>query len=105
MEADWDELFTVDEIMGGLPARRASMVLFAIEGRTGQIVGRSRRAMSRDFSGRSAEQEEQAFLSALFTGPRCRSSHRSRISNGMRRTGGPLFPKNQRTGSACEAIR
>lgn len=68
MDAEWDELFTVDEIMGGLPSRRASMVLFAIEGRTGQIVGRSRRAMSRDFSGRTAEQEEQAFLSALVDG-------------------------------------
>src|SRR5918996_783524 len=54
--------------MGGLPARRASTVLFAIEGRTAQLVARSRRAMARDYTGRTAEQEEQAFLSAMAEG-------------------------------------
>jgi amino acid permease len=68
VDSDWEDLFSVDEIMGGLPARRASMVLFAIEGRTGQLVSRSRRALALDFSGRTSEQEEQQFLQALSEG-------------------------------------
>jgi amino acid permease len=68
MDAEWEDLFSVEEIMGGLPSRRASTLLFAIEGLTAQHVARSRRALVRDFSGRTAEQEEQAFLSALTEG-------------------------------------
>ncbi len=70
MEPDWDDLFSVGEIMGGLPARRASTLLFAIEGRTAQFMARSRRAMARDYSGQTVEQEEQAFLSAMSEGAR-----------------------------------
>ena len=68
MNRDWDNLFSVDEIMGGLPARRASALLFAVEGRTAHLIARSRRAMAHDYTGRTAEQEEQAFLSALTEG-------------------------------------
>jgi amino acid permease len=68
MDAEWEDLFSIEEIMGGLPSRRASTLLFAIEGLTAQQVARSRRALVRDFSGRTAEQEEQAFLSALTEG-------------------------------------
>lgn len=68
MDNEWGGLFSVDEILGGLPSRRASGLLYAIEGRTAYLVARARRAMAPDFSGRSAEQEEHAFLTAFSSG-------------------------------------
>src|SRR5918997_3516214 len=57
-----------EEVLGGLPARRASMLLFAIEGRTARLVDRSRRAMALGVTERSAEERERAFLQALAEG-------------------------------------
>ncbi len=36
-----DTLFTRDEVLGGLPARRAATLLFLIESRTAHMVVRS----------------------------------------------------------------
>ncbi|HSK17136.1 MAG TPA: aromatic amino acid transport family protein [Gaiellaceae bacterium] len=57
-----------EELLGGLPARRAAMLLFAIEGRTARLVDRSRRAMAPGVTERSAEERERAFLQALAEG-------------------------------------
>jgi amino acid permease len=52
-------------LLGGLPARRASTVLFAIEARTAHLVVRSRRAMAVHETERSSANRERAFLDAL----------------------------------------
>ena len=45
MSRDPSAMFSREELLGGLNARRASTLLFAIEARTAQLVGRSREAM------------------------------------------------------------
>jgi amino acid permease len=57
-----------DELLGGLPARRASSLLYAIENRTAQLVARSRRAMATYETERTAEEQERAFLEAFAQG-------------------------------------
>jgi hypothetical protein len=44
-EALPDELFSREEVLGGLPAKRAATLLFLIESRTAHLVEQSRRAM------------------------------------------------------------
>jgi amino acid permease len=61
-------MLTREELLGGLPARRASTLLFAIESRTAHLVARSRRAMARHRTERTAEEQERAFLGALAQG-------------------------------------
>ena len=61
-------LFSRDEVLGGMPARRAASTLFAIENRTARLVVRSRRAVERYVSERAAAHEEHAFLQALAEG-------------------------------------
>lgn len=63
-----DGFFSREEILGGLPARRASTALFAIESRTGFLAGRARQAAARFVSEKSAEARERAFLEALSMG-------------------------------------
>ncbi|MEJ7748417.1 MAG: hypothetical protein WKF56_03885, partial [Candidatus Limnocylindrales bacterium] len=57
-----------DEVLGGLPAKRARTLLFAIENRTGQLVARSRSALAVYESERSVADRERAFLDALSAG-------------------------------------
>lgn len=59
---------TREEVLGGLPARRASMLLFAIERRTARLVARSRTAIARHLPERTAAERERAFLDALAMG-------------------------------------
>lgn len=61
-------MFSREELLGGLPARRASTLLFAIESRTALLVARDRRAMASYETDRSAAEEESAFFSALGEG-------------------------------------
>src|SRR5919206_366507 len=61
-------LFSPREILEGLPARRASMLLFAIESRTGYQMVRMRQVAARAATERSAEDRERAFLGALAEG-------------------------------------
>ena len=68
MADDWAGFLTRDDVLGGMPARRASTLLFAIESRTAQLVVRSRRALASYLTERTAEQEERAFLEALGEG-------------------------------------
>lgn len=65
---DVGDFVSRDELLGGLPARRASILLFAIEGRTARLVDRSRRAMAPGVTDRSAEARERAFLEAISQG-------------------------------------
>jgi amino acid permease len=57
-----------EEVLGGLPAKRANTLLFAIENRTGQLVARSRSALTVYESERGVEERERAFLDALSAG-------------------------------------
>jgi len=57
-----------DELLAGLPGRRANMLLFAIQNRTAQLVARSRQATALTLTAESAEARERAFLSALSEG-------------------------------------
>jgi amino acid permease len=61
-------MLTREELLGGLPARRASTLLFAIEARTAHLVARSRRALATYLTERSAEEQERAFLDAMAQG-------------------------------------
>jgi amino acid permease len=61
-------MFSRDELLGGLPARRASTLLFAIESRTAQQVARSRSAMATYLTDRTAADRERAFLDAMSGG-------------------------------------
>ncbi|MBC8248187.1 MAG: hypothetical protein H8E90_00785 [Anaerolineales bacterium] len=63
-----EELFTREEIMAGLPARRASTLLFLIESRTAHLVAQSRQAMERFLTEEAAEERDLAFLEAFALG-------------------------------------
>lgn len=59
---------TRDELLGGLPARRASTLLFAVESRTAHLVKRARTALIPYRSEISQEEQERAFIDALAQG-------------------------------------
>jgi hypothetical protein len=56
------------EVLRGLPARRASTLLYAIECRTAQRMVRTRQATARLATERTAEHQERVFLDALAKG-------------------------------------
>ena len=62
---DLNPMFRRSELLAGLPARRVTTLLFAIEARTARIVDRSRTAMATYLTERSMEERETAFLQAL----------------------------------------
>src|SRR5918998_6392132 len=68
MATDRPSFFSRDEVLGGLPARRASTLLFAIEQRTAQLAARSRSAMATWVTERAEADRERAFLDALAAG-------------------------------------
>ncbi len=55
-------------LLDGMPLRRAGTILFAIEGRTVQLVIQSRQALSSYLPAKTAEDQEKAFLAALAQG-------------------------------------
>jgi amino acid permease len=61
-------LFDREELLGGLPARRANALLFLIESRTAHLVARSRRAIERFLTEEAAQERELAFLEAFALG-------------------------------------
>jgi len=63
-----DDLFTRDEVLGGLPARRAATLLFLIESRTAYLVDQSRRATDFFLSEDAAKERDLAFLEAFSLG-------------------------------------
>ena len=68
MPADERGMLTREELLGGLPARRASALLFAVESRTAHLVARSRQAMATFATERTAAERERAFLEAFAHG-------------------------------------
>jgi amino acid permease len=68
MTSDKLGFFTREALLGGLPARRAGMLLFAIESRTAHLVVEARQAMAHFLSEKTAEARERAFLEALAQG-------------------------------------
>ena len=60
--------FSRDELLRGLPAKRASTLLFAIENRTALLVARDRRAMATFETDATEAEKEGAFMSALGEG-------------------------------------
>jgi hypothetical protein len=62
------DFFSREELLGGLPARQASTVLFAIQSRTAYLVAQSRQAAARFVPPKSAELRERDFLEALAQG-------------------------------------
>ncbi len=61
-------MFTREELLGGLPARRASTILFAIEGETARLVAATRVTRAAYVGERTAAEREQDFLQALRSG-------------------------------------
>ncbi len=61
-----DELISREEVLAGLPARRANTLLFLIESRTAQIVARSRVEFS--LTEEAANERDLAFLEAFALG-------------------------------------
>ena len=61
-------MFSRDELLGGLPARRASTLLFAIEGETARLVAASRITRSGFASERTSAEREREFLRAISSG-------------------------------------
>ena len=66
--AERSAFFSRGELLGGLPARRASTLLFAIESRTAHLVVRSREAMASYLNERAADERHGAFLEAMAQG-------------------------------------
>jgi amino acid permease len=62
------DFFSREELLEGLPARRAGTILFAIESRTAYLAAQSRQAAARYVPPKTAEAHEQAFLQALAQG-------------------------------------
>src|SRR3990172_3686933 len=63
-----DDLFTRDEVLGGLPARRAATLLFLVESRTAYLVDESRRATDFFLSEDASKERDLAFLEAFSLG-------------------------------------
>ncbi len=63
-----EQILSRDEVLGGLPARRAATVLHAIRARTAASVARSRRPLGGYVGERTASHRESEFLAALASG-------------------------------------
>jgi hypothetical protein len=63
-----DDLFTRDEALGGLPARRAAALLFLVESRTAHLADQSRRAGDFLVSEDAVRERDLAFLEAFSAG-------------------------------------
>jgi hypothetical protein len=60
-----DELFTRDEVLGGLPARRAATLLFLIESRSAHFEARSRLEEEEFPTEKAAQELDLAFIEAF----------------------------------------
>jgi len=64
----FEGLLDREELLEGLPAKRADALLFLIESRTASLVARSRRAMESFLTEEAAQERELAFLEAFALG-------------------------------------
>lgn len=65
---DGGPIFRRDQLLGGLPAKRASTLLYAIERRTAGLVRQSRSAMASYRTTHTEEDRDKAFMVALAAG-------------------------------------
>ena len=63
-----DTFFSRDELLEGLPARRASTLLFAIESRAAHLSAQAHQATAWYLTEKTAAEHERAFLEALAQG-------------------------------------
>src|SRR6187200_2868347 len=63
-----ERLVSREDVLGGMPARRAGLALHAIRSRTASLVARSRRALAGYVGEHTAAVREQEFMAALATG-------------------------------------
>lgn len=68
MTSEASDFISREELQAGLPARRASTLLFAIESRTAQLVARANKATAIYLTPKALEEQEQNFLSAIAAG-------------------------------------
>lgn len=68
MTSEASDFISRKELQAGLPARRASTLLFAIESRTAQLVARANKATAIYLTPKALEEQEQNFLSAIAAG-------------------------------------
>lgn len=68
MTSEVSNLLSREELQAGLPARRASTLLFAIESRTAQLVTRANQATAIYLTPKVLEEQEQNFLAAIAAG-------------------------------------
>jgi amino acid permease len=61
-------LFSREEVLGGLPARRAATLLYLIQSRTGHMVAQARQAMEICLTQDAEQERELAFLEAFAQG-------------------------------------
>ncbi|MDP1849945.1 MAG: helix-turn-helix domain-containing protein [Solirubrobacteraceae bacterium] len=64
----FEELFDREQLLAGLPAKRAGTLLFLIESRTARLTAQAREAMQRFPSEEAAQQRELAFIEAFALG-------------------------------------
>src|SRR4051812_1022859 len=57
-----------EDLLGGMPARRASTIVYAIENLTLALVTRSRHALSRYQAAESGRDRERQFMDAVSAG-------------------------------------
>ena len=62
------DLFTREEALAGLPARRAQTALFLLESRTAHLVARSRQALEPFLGETTAAERDLAFVEAFTLG-------------------------------------
>lgn len=67
-EGSADALISRDDVLGGLPARRARTLLFLIESRTAHLVAKSRQAMQKVLTAEATRERDLAFLEAFTLG-------------------------------------
>jgi hypothetical protein len=63
-----DELFTLDEVLGGFSAKRTRLLLFQIENRTAYSMAQAQRAADPYLTEETAEHQDLAFFAALAEG-------------------------------------
>jgi amino acid permease len=89
-----DDLLGPDEVLGGLPARRAATLLFLIESRTAHLVAQTRETLELFLTEEMAKERERVFLDAFKLGQE--PSHRPTIQDIERHAGlwASLVPPN-----------
>ncbi len=63
-----NDFISREEVLGGLPAKKARTLLFLIEGRVGLLKSRANHAMDPFESGEMARERDMAFIEAFSTG-------------------------------------